>query len=174
TQLGGQAPGRRLRRSSRPLLASEAPSMVPTSRRLRCKLRMALKSSDRRATAELLIATIEAAIARAGVGTTARAANCWRRRSRCLQRKGQSFRCSVPSAARLPSARKVVSGSDQDFWLDCPSHRGIRLAEAPNGCCKYRGGSFYMLALPRRFCGPHNSELQQAHRCSFDQAQAAP
>jgi hypothetical protein len=45
-----------------------APSMVPTSRRLRCKLRMALKSSDRRATAELLIATIEAAIARAGAG----------------------------------------------------------------------------------------------------------
>jgi hypothetical protein len=34
---------------------------------------MALKSSDRRATAELLIATIEAAIARAGVGTTASA-----------------------------------------------------------------------------------------------------
>src|SRR5262245_55781481 len=50
-----------------------APSMVPTSRRLRCKLRMARKSSDRRATAELLIATIEAAIARAGVGPTARA-----------------------------------------------------------------------------------------------------
>jgi hypothetical protein len=34
---------------------------------------MALESSDRRTTAELLIATIEAAIARAGVGTTASA-----------------------------------------------------------------------------------------------------
>src|SRR5215831_8407590 len=39
-----------------------------------------MKSSDKRVTAELLIVTIEAAIAR-GVGTTARAVNCWRRRS---------------------------------------------------------------------------------------------
>jgi hypothetical protein len=51
-----------------------------------------MKSSDKGVTAEFLIVTIEAAIAR---GTTARAVNCWRRRS--LYSNACSGRASSPS-----------------------------------------------------------------------------
>jgi len=63
-----------------------------------------MKASDQ-ATAELLAALVEIAIAHPGAGITARAANRWRRRSRCSSACGAKV--SSPSRSRRPKSCPV-------------------------------------------------------------------
>src|SRR5262245_25932344 len=90
-----------------------------------------MKSSDKRVTAELLIVTIEAAIAR-GVGTTARAVNCWRRRS--LYSNACSGRASSPSRSRRIDGGRVFRAWD-----------GHRLA-----LCRVVSDRFFKALISRR------------------------